>query len=117
MLCILAGQNVVSTLLSFKLQTLHCMKKITVTIEEMQQVKYITDPIKPYCILLTVHICNIYGDRERHDSLCLNPDVRRFCIFSLAFSADGNEILGGANDGGLYIYDRFSNQRVLKVRL
>ncbi|ODN00691.1 DDB1- and CUL4-associated factor 11 [Orchesella cincta] len=62
-----------------------------------------------------IHICNIYGDVERHDSLCLCPDNRRFCIFSLAFSEDGNDILGGANDGFLYVYNRESNQRVLKI--
>ena len=27
-------------------------------------------------------------------------------VFSVAFSADARELLGGANDGCIYIYDR-----------
>ena len=62
-----------------------------------------------------VHMCNVYGEVERHEVLPLRPEARRFCIFSLTFSQDGREVLGGANDGCLYIYDRESNQRTLKV--
>lgn len=62
-----------------------------------------------------VHLCNIYGDNENHEALNLSPDSRRFCVFSLVFSEEGNEILGGANDGYLYIYNRDANRRVLKV--
>merc|ERR1712071_533726 len=47
--------------------------------------------------------------------LPLRPEARRFCIFSLTFSQDGREVLGGADDGCLYIYDRESNQRTLKI--
>jgi len=65
--------------------------------------------------LFLVHICRINGESEEHDSLSLVPDTRRFCIFSISFSENGNEILGGANDGFLYIFDRDLNQRVLKI--
>lgn len=57
----------------------------------------------------------LFGDSDSQDALQLNPDLSRFCIFSLVFSQDGQEILCGANEGTLYIYDRFSNQRILKV--
>ena len=36
----------------------------------------------------------------------------QFCIFSLRFSSDSKEILGGANDGRIYVYDRETNQQV-----
>uniref|UniRef100_A0A8C8GPK6 DDB1- and CUL4-associated factor 11 n=1 Tax=Oncorhynchus tshawytscha TaxID=74940 RepID=A0A8C8GPK6_ONCTS len=39
----------------------------------------------------------------------------RFCVFSLAASTDGKEILGGANDGCLYVFDREQNRRTLKI--
>lgn len=49
------------------------------------------------------------------ESLSLCPGMRRFCVFSLKFSNDGREILGGANDGYLYVYDRECHQRVFRV--
>ena len=39
----------------------------------------------------------------------------RFCIFSMRFSQDGDEILCGAKDGDIYLYDRGANRRSLKV--
>ena len=39
----------------------------------------------------------------------------RFCIFSMRFSQDGDEILCGAKDGYIYLYDRSANRRSLKV--
>ncbi|KAJ7337061.1 DDB1- and CUL4-associated factor 11 [Desmophyllum pertusum] len=62
-----------------------------------------------------VHLCNIYGDHETHTALCLNPEDSRFCAFSIKFSHDNKEILAGANDASLYVYDRGSNQRTLRV--
>lgn len=62
-----------------------------------------------------VHLCNIYGDYETHTALCLNPEDSRFCAFSIKFSHDNKEILAGANDASLYVYDRGSNQRTLRV--
>ncbi|XP_060921016.1 DDB1- and CUL4-associated factor 11 [Labrus mixtus] len=62
-----------------------------------------------------IHLCSIDGDSENHTALDLNPDERRFCVFSLAASTDGNEILGGANDGCLYVFDLEQNKRTLKI--
>lgn len=46
--------------------------------------------------------------------LLLRPESSRFCIFSVAFSNCGKELIGGANDGCLYIYDRVLERRTLK---
>lgn len=62
-----------------------------------------------------IHLCNIYGDEDTHKSLPLLPGDHSFCIFSLAFSSDNMEILGGANDGCLYIYDRHEDKRTLQI--
>lgn len=63
----------------------------------------------------SIHLCPISGDKDEQESLLMCPDDRRFCIFSLTFSSDGNEILCGANDGCIYIYNRTINQRQLKI--
>ncbi|XP_061661749.1 DDB1- and CUL4-associated factor 11 isoform X4 [Syngnathoides biaculeatus] len=62
-----------------------------------------------------IHLCSINGDSGDHTALDLNPDERRFCVFSLAASTDGKEILGGANDGCLYVFDLEQNKRTLKI--
>ncbi|KAG8200731.1 hypothetical protein JTE90_022340 [Oedothorax gibbosus] len=63
-----------------------------------------------------IHMCNISDDEEiHHEALPLYPDERRFCIFSLRFSQDGSEILGGANDQYLYVYNREQNKRTLRI--
>ncbi|KAJ3611881.1 hypothetical protein NHX12_021894 [Muraenolepis orangiensis] len=67
-----------------------------------------------------IHVCSVDGDSADGDSEChmaldLSPDERRFCVFSLAASTDGKEILGGANDGCLYVFDREQNKRTLKI--
>jgi len=66
-----------------------------------------------YCV--AVHIFALHRDPEHQDALLLCPTDRRFCIFSLSFSSDGNEILCGANDSCLYIYDRQAEKRILRV--
>ncbi|KAJ8268047.1 hypothetical protein COCON_G00132190 [Conger conger] len=62
-----------------------------------------------------IHVCNVDGASETHTALELKPDDRRFCVFSVATSSDGNEVLGGANDGCLYVFDREQNKRTLKI--
>ncbi|XP_026277378.1 DDB1- and CUL4-associated factor 11 isoform X2 [Frankliniella occidentalis] len=63
----------------------------------------------------SVYLVRLFGDSDSQDALQLTPIDSRFCVFSLVFSQDGQEVLCGTNDGFLYIYDRFSNQRVLKI--
>ncbi|XP_011064716.1 PREDICTED: DDB1- and CUL4-associated factor 11 isoform X1 [Acromyrmex echinatior] len=53
--------------------------------------------------------CHISDDSI--ETLPLHPGVRRFCVFSLAFSNNGEEILGGANDRCLYIYSLYCQRR------
>ncbi|KAL4234099.1 DDB1- and CUL4-associated factor 11 [Mactra antiquata] len=62
-----------------------------------------------------IHLCSVHGDEDIHTALHLFPTESSFSIFSLTFSSDNREILGGANDGHLYVYDRDSNQRTLKI--
>lgn len=62
----------------------------------------------------SLHLCNLW-DPDNQETLPLCPEDRRFCIFSVVFSSDGREILGGANDGFLYVYDRECNQRALRI--
>ncbi|CAH1779719.1 unnamed protein product [Owenia fusiformis] len=64
-----------------------------------------------------IHLCNIYGDHTVHEALNMVPTDydRNFSIFSLEFSHSNHELLGGANDGCIYIYDRESNQRSLRI--
>lgn len=55
------------------------------------------------------------GDACSHKALELCPEERRFCVFSLAFSESGHDIVCGANDGNIYIYNLAANDRTLKV--
>lgn len=62
-----------------------------------------------------LHIFRLHSDSDHHEVLKLDPLDQRFCMFSVEFSSDGREILGGANDGNIYVYDRECNQRILRV--
>ncbi|XP_004698970.1 DDB1- and CUL4-associated factor 11 isoform X1 [Echinops telfairi] len=62
-----------------------------------------------------IHICSIYGEGDTHTALDLRPDDRSFAVFSIAVSSDGREVLGGANDGCLYVFDREQNRRTLQI--
>lgn len=66
-----------------------------------------------FLISFIVYQCHISG--HSLETLPLSPGVRRFCVFSIAFSSDGTEILGGANDQCLYVYDLECQQRILRV--
>lgn len=57
------------------------------------------------------------GDQPKVNSLYLNPRTPSFSIFSLQFSGDGSEIIGGSNDAHVYIYDLQKNRRTLRVNL
>ncbi|XP_035286802.1 DDB1- and CUL4-associated factor 11-like isoform X2 [Anguilla rostrata] len=62
-----------------------------------------------------IHVCSLDSTSQTHTALQLKPDERRFCVFSVATSSDGKEVLGGANDGCLYVFDREQNKRTLKI--
>lgn len=62
-----------------------------------------------------LHLAKIYGSDQESQCLLIQPDSSRFCVFSVAFSNCGKELIGGANDGCLYIYDRVVDTRTFKV--
>jgi len=62
-----------------------------------------------------VHICNLQGDFEIHDALDFRPEEDRFCLFSIKFSPDSTEILGGSSDKNIYVYDINRKERVVQV--
>ncbi|XP_063920557.1 DDB1- and CUL4-associated factor 11 isoform X2 [Zophobas morio] len=59
----------------------------------------------------SLHLCSL-NESSHQEPLCLSRTSRRFCVFSVVFSSDGKEFLGGANDGCLYIYDLQSHAKV-----
>ncbi|XP_033626162.1 DDB1- and CUL4-associated factor 11-like [Asterias rubens] len=62
-----------------------------------------------------IHLCNVHGEFQTHNSMDLEPTDRHFCPFSIQFSSNNKEILAGANDGFLYIYDRELNKRTTRI--
>ena len=66
-----------------------------------------------------IHLCSIFdGDDpglSRHEALPLEPDQHSFAVFSLQFNRDCSEILCGANDGFLHVYNLEVSDRILKV--
>lgn len=43
------------------------------------------------------------------------PGHHQFCIFSVRFSEDSTELVGGANDGCIYLYDRQAESQNLRI--
>ncbi|CAH1170358.1 unnamed protein product [Phaedon cochleariae] len=62
-----------------------------------------------------LHLCSVNENTDHQEPLSLLKSGRRFCVFSVVFSSDGKELLGGANDGCLYIYDLEQHGRKLKI--
>jgi WD repeat-containing protein 23 len=58
---------------------------------------------------------SVFGDEDMDTALPLCTDDGRFCLFSVRFSADGSEILGGANDGYIYLFDRERQTQSLRI--
>ncbi|PRP82618.1 hypothetical protein PROFUN_04923 [Planoprotostelium fungivorum] len=52
-----------------------------------------------------IHLCNIQGEIDTHEALDCYPETDRFCLFSVKFSPDSREILGGSSDQHMYIYN------------
>jgi len=63
-----------------------------------------------------IHLCNICGDEDVHQALFLAPDrPYRTAVFSLRFTPDDSEIIAGANNGTIFIFDRERNERTLMI--
>lgn len=61
-----------------------------------------------------VHLSRINGTSHQLKPLYLQPSKSSFCIFSLAFSNCGDQIIGGGSDGCLYIYDLVMGKRTFR---
>jgi len=48
-------------------------------------------------------------------TIYFSPQADRFCLFSIKFSPDSTEILGGSSDKNLYVYDINRKERVVQV--
>ena len=74
---------------------------------------------KKIFLVLSVYLVKI--NENNADStiipLYLRPRSHSFSIFSLQYSADGSEIIGGSNDHYVYIYDLHQNRRTLRVNI
>lgn len=70
-------------------------------------------------MLFSVYLVQLNEDQDKTNvtPLDLRPDAYSFSIFSLQFSVDGSEIIGGSNDACVYIYDLHRNQRTLCVSI
>jgi len=62
-----------------------------------------------------LHICPISGSDEDIKCLNLNTNVNRFGVFSLAFSNNGREVIAGGSDASVYIFDRETDERTLRI--
>lgn len=60
-------------------------------------------------------MANIHGEHEVHETLDIKPSTDRFCLFSIQFSSDSNEILCGSSDRHIYIYDL--NRREVSIKI
>lgn len=72
---------------------------------------FIIRPTKVYLISL-----NENYERKSIVPLRLEPESHSFTIFSLQYSIDGNEIIGGSNDACVYVYDLRKQRRTLCVK-
>jgi len=53
-----------------------------------------------------IHLANTTGPHSIHQALQIVPhSANRFCLFSIQFSQDSKEIIGGSSDQCVYIYD------------
>ena len=64
-----------------------------------------------------VRLCNLHTDSPvQHELLSLDSGNRNIGLFSVRFSPNGTEVISGASDYCLYVYDLDSRRQVLKVK-
>lgn len=67
--------------------------------------------------LSPVFLCPIQGQSEKQECLYMTSDEEgHFCIFSVKFSSNGAEIVGGSNVRCIYVYDLEAQKKSLKIR-
>lgn len=49
--------------------------------------------------------------------LPLQPVIDRACIFSVKYSSCGKMLIGGSNDGQIYMFDRERNKQTKRIPL
>lgn len=62
-----------------------------------------------------INLCSV-NDANYHETMRLSSSERIFGLFSIKFSHDGHEILGGANNGNVYIYNREIGTRTHRIK-
>lgn len=67
-----------------------------------------------YCVI-TVHIAHIHDSEGTIDVLPLMPVIDRACIFSVKYSNCGKKLIGGSNDGQIYMFDRELNRQTKRI--
>ncbi|KAI1731403.1 DDB1- and CUL4-associated factor 11 like protein [Ditylenchus destructor] len=63
-----------------------------------------------------IYQCNIHDPQENWTPFRVDANAPRFALFSIRFNSDGSEIVGGATDQYLYIYNREVNRCVLALK-
>lgn len=63
-----------------------------------------------------IRLCNIPGPAVQHEILNLDTINRNIGIFSVRFSPNGLEVIAGASDHCVYVYDLTSRRQVLRIR-
>ncbi|KAL1518063.1 hypothetical protein ABEB36_001744 [Hypothenemus hampei] len=63
----------------------------------------------------SLHMCSVFGESDHQEPLGLLNTNRRFCVFSVVYSSDGKELVCGANDGCLYVYDIERKMPILRI--
>lgn len=91
-----------------------CMYFVLKTLERSRDVALIS-----FLFFSTVHAWRIDDDSDQagsaQDKLVMEVDENRFACFSVSVSYDGNYALAGASDGWVFVYDRCSDKRTLRV--
>eukprot|EP01119_Soliformovum_irregulare_P019734 TRINITY_DN6313_c0_g1_i2.p1 TRINITY_DN6313_c0_g1~~TRINITY_DN6313_c0_g1_i2.p1 ORF type:complete len:450 (+),score=118.33 TRINITY_DN6313_c0_g1_i2:78-1427(+) len=62
-----------------------------------------------------VNLCNVVGEHLVHDHMLINNDGGHWCLFSVKFSSDSNEILGGSNDAQIHLYDLNRRELIFQI--
>ncbi|GAM23320.1 hypothetical protein SAMD00019534_064950 [Acytostelium subglobosum LB1] len=62
-----------------------------------------------------IYLVNLEDDESEQMPIDLSPGRGRFCLFSLKFSADNTQLLGGSSGGHIYLYDLVEGKKTHEV--
>ncbi|XP_023011645.2 DDB1- and CUL4-associated factor 11 [Leptinotarsa decemlineata] len=63
----------------------------------------------------SLYLCSALGRSEDHEELRFDRPDRNSCTFSVVFSSDGKELMGGGNDKSIRIYDLVQRQETFSI--